>query len=172
MVTVPLDTTPPRGWVDLRCNGLRVRVVGAANENTRGWGPCRTVPYALARTFPRRLSPTYEGGDYGGQRLQQVRTPGTASSGMWSNMGGCMLKNCGILLARCSGPPNGRRSEPRSSLRVILCGNGRRTLLSRPPEGLGPLGRVEVDFDRTLSEGFGARGILTPRSSRVCDGDL
>ena len=45
--------------------------------------------------------------------------------------------------------------EPRSSLRLLLYGNGRRTQLSWPPEGLGPLGRVEGDFAWTLSEGFG-----------------
>ena len=71
-----------------------------------------------------------------------------------------MLKNCGILIAR-GGRLTVALEASRSSLRLMLCGNGRRTLLSRPPEGLGPLGRVEVEIDRTLSAGLG-RGKFDP----------
>ena len=35
-----------------------------------------------------------EEADQGYRTLQQVRALGTASSGMWSNMGGCLQKNC------------------------------------------------------------------------------
>ena len=83
-----------------------------------------------------------------------------------------MLKNCGILIAR-GGPPNGRRSEPRSSLRLMLCGNGRRTLLSRPPVGLGPLGRVLEVFEPGLGAGPGpapGRARRKPRTDEPSKG--
>ena len=52
-------------------------------------------PVRSREDVPPRLPLELRGeGDYGGRTLQQVRTLGTASSGMWSNMGGCMLKNC------------------------------------------------------------------------------
>ena len=46
---------------------------------------CEEVPLTALRVLAQAK---------GYRTLQQVRTLGTASSGMWSNMGGCMLKNC------------------------------------------------------------------------------